>query len=197
MDILELIKRRRAVRKYKNESIPRKKIDKIIEAGIWGPSLLAPGFQPWTFLLIQDATLIKKISELMFEKAEKMDILGNRILCVSAYTIANSQVVIAVYNSSALTKFAEKIKKMFVRFAKAAELAAISAAIQNMMLTAESLGIGSNWLDTPLFCEKKINRLLNADDSLVAILTFGYPAEKGRRSPRKAYSETVKYLYPV
>ncbi len=194
MDILRLIKKRRTIRKYKNKPISKKDIDKIIEAGRWGPSLLAPGFQPWIFVIIQDEALIKKISELMFEKAKKMDILGNRILRISAQTIVNARVVIAVYNSSSLAKFAEKIKKMFIRFAKAAELAAISAAIQNMMLTAESLGIGSNWLDTPLFCEKKINRLLNTNDSLVAILTFGYPAEKGRRSPRKVYSETVKYL---
>jgi nitroreductase len=194
MDILELIKNKRTIRKYKNEPIEQEAFNKIIEAGIWGPSLLAPGFQPWIFVYIQNKDLVKQISDIMLRKSKKMDILGSRILRLSANTIANAEVVIAVYNSSSLTKFAQRIKDMYIRYAKFAELAAISASIQNMLLTAESLGIGSNWLDTPLFCEKEIDRLLNINYKLVAILTFGYPAEKGKRSPRKLSSKSIKII---
>ncbi len=64
-----------------------------------------------------------------------------------------------------------------------------------MILVAESLGVGSCWLDTPLFCEKEINKLLGIkDEKLIAILTLGYPAEKGRRSKRKSLSETVRFI---
>ncbi|MFH1245786.1 MAG: nitroreductase family protein [Candidatus Omnitrophota bacterium] len=194
MNILRLIKKRRSSRRYENRPVSPKLINKIIEAGIWGPSLLAPGFQPWIFILLREKTFIKEISNIMFEKAERMNILASRILRFSAYTIASAPVVILVYSSSVLSRFTGKIDKMFVRYARDAELAAISAAIQNMLLTAESIGIGSNWHDTPLFCEKEINQLLNVHNKLIAVLTFGVSSEGGRRSPRKPYIEAVKYL---
>lgn len=197
MNILQLIKKRRSIRRYENRPIPQKLINKIIEAGVWGPSLLGPGFQPWIFVLLKEKTLIKGISNIMLEKAGRMNILANRILHLSAYTIASAPVLMLVYSSSALSKFVGKIDKMFVKYARDAELAAISAAIQNMLLVAESVGIGANWHDTPLFCEQEINRFLNIHNKLIAILTFGASSESegGRRSARKPYAEAVKYLH--
>jgi len=77
--------------------------------------------------------------------------------------------------------------------AELAEISAISAAIQNMCLAAEYIGIGSCWLDLPLFCKKEINEFLGIRDDLTAILTLGYPAYDGKtkRSPRKPITETV------
>jgi len=64
-----------------------------------------------------------------------------------------------------------------------------------MILVAESLGIGSCWLTISLLCEKEINKLLGVkNEKLVAVLTLGYPQERGKRSKRKPISETVKYL---
>ncbi|MFC1632402.1 nitroreductase family protein [Candidatus Omnitrophota bacterium] len=193
MDVLELIKSRRTIRRYQDKPVPQVMVKKIIEAGIWGPSLLAPGFQPWVFIPLVDQALIKRISGIMLERSKSAGVLGRRILTLSAETIANAKTVIAVYNCSCLAKFTEKITKPYVKYAKAAELSAISAAIQNMVLTAESFGIGSSWHDTPLFCEKGINQLLNTDNKLVAVLTFGYPAETGQRARRKPLAEAVHY----
>lgn len=39
MDILNLIKKCATIRKYQNKPIPKKILDKIIEAGIWGSSI--------------------------------------------------------------------------------------------------------------------------------------------------------------
>ena len=50
MDILKPIKERRSVRKFKKESIDKKTIDKILEAGQWAPSGL--NNQPWKFLVL-------------------------------------------------------------------------------------------------------------------------------------------------
>ena len=70
MDILPIIKKRSSIRKYTDKSIPKEVLDKIIEAGIWGPSI--PSFlriQPWQFIVITDSAKIKGICEIISEKA--------------------------------------------------------------------------------------------------------------------------------
>ena len=201
MEILELVKKRCSIRKYKEKFIPEKILNKIIEAGIWGPSV--PSFinqsQPWKFVVIRNKELKKEITKIIERKAKSCGAGVNILLFSAKNTIEGASVIILIYNTKRLEYLIkEKFKVIYSRFAsliKTAQLSAISAAIQNMILVAESLGIGSCWLDTPLFCEKEINKLLGIkNEKLVAILTLGYPREKGKRSKRKPISETVKYL---
>ena len=198
MDILKIIKTRRSIRKYKNRSIPRRKINKIIEAGIWGPAV--PSFlrnQPWRFIVISEKSLINNISEIVFKKSKKSGAGVNLLLHSAANIIGSAPLLIIVYNSGDIKKIKDRFEEIYAKFSKIlvkAELSAISATIQNMILVAENLGIGSCWLDTPLFCKKEINSLFNTNDELVALLTFGYPAEKGFRSKRKQRSEAVMYI---
>jgi len=194
MDVLKLIKDRKTIRKYTNKSVPQNILNKIIEAGIWGPSLMAPGLQPWQFIVVKNKKTICRISRIMLDKSKITGAGGNIILRTSSETIFNAKVIIVICNSSSAVNLVKRFSEAYINFAKSAELAAISAAIQNMILTAESLGIGSCWLDAPLFCKNEIEKLLSADGQLVAILSLGYAAEKGRRSPRKAFKEIVRYI---
>ena len=50
MEILEIIKKRKTIRKYTDKPIPKEVLDKILEAGIWGPSV--HGLQPWKFVVV-------------------------------------------------------------------------------------------------------------------------------------------------
>lgn len=194
MDILKLIKNRTTIRKYQNKPIPKKILHKIIEAGVWGPSLLAVGFQPWKFKIITNKKIIHKIATILLKKSERIGIGGNIILRTGSNTISNANTIIVVYNCAPVTKFVTNFRKIYHRAAKLAELSAISASIQNMILVAHSLGIGSCWLDAPLFCEKEISKLLaESNDKLVAILTLGYPAQKTKRSVRKPWKEIVNF----
>ncbi len=69
MDALEAIRRRRSVRKYTGESIQRKDLEKIVDAG----RLAASGSnqQPWDFIVITDRTMINqlKVASQWMEKA--------------------------------------------------------------------------------------------------------------------------------
>lgn len=194
MDIESLIKNKCTIRRYVDKKIPKKIINKVIDAGIWGPSLLGGGFQPWNFVVIQDKSIILKISVILEKKAENMGTGANTILRLSSKTFHNAPLLIAVYNNSTLVNFIRKINNSFVKIAKYAEVSAIAAAIQNMVLVAHRLGIGSCWHDSPLFCEKKINKLLMIKDKLVAVISLGYPMEKGKRTVRKATNEVVSWV---
>jgi len=197
-DILKLIKTRCSIRKYKEKPIPKKEIDQIIEAGIWGPSLTTfLKIQPWKFTVVLDKKKILAIGDLLIKKANNSNIYVKILLNSSAKIIMNAASIIVIYSSDDIEIVKYKYKEFYIQLAKLghiAEISAISAAIQNMILIAESLGIGSCWLDTPLFCEKEINKMLNNTSRLLALLTLGYPNEKGKRSKRKKRSETVSYL---
>ena len=60
MDVLELLKSRRSVRKYKSTPVEQEKIDKCLEAARWAPS--ASNKQPWEFLLVKDEELRTKLA---------------------------------------------------------------------------------------------------------------------------------------
>ncbi|MFH1441094.1 MAG: nitroreductase family protein [Candidatus Omnitrophota bacterium] len=192
MDILKLIKEKRTVRRYKNKPIPKKILNKIIEAGIWGSSL--HGFQPWRYSIISDKDVIGEISEILVLESRKHGIASKILLTSSANTILKSQLLIVIYNSQEFVKWVNKFGKRYVKYAEVAELSAISAAIQDMILVAENFGIGSCWLSMPLFCEKKINNILNRREKLIAVVTFGYPRVREKRFIRRSIVETVKFI---
>lgn len=60
MDALEAIRKRRSVRKYTGESIPRDDLMKIVDAG----RLAASGYnrQPWSFIVVTDRGMINKLT---------------------------------------------------------------------------------------------------------------------------------------
>lgn len=68
-------------------------------------------------------------------------------------------------------------------------------AIQNMVLAAWDLGIGSCWVTN--FYEDGVKDLLNAPQrmKLVTVMPFGYPAEPktNRKKNRKSLQEIVHY----
>jgi nitroreductase len=69
MDALEAIRKRRSVRKYTGDTIPRKDLEKIIDAGRFAPS----GYneQPWEFIVVTDREMIDqlKVAAEWMEKA--------------------------------------------------------------------------------------------------------------------------------
>ena len=63
--LLELVKKRRSIRKFKPDPIPDECVDKIIEVARWAPS--GANSQPWEFIVIKKQELRNKIVELVTE----------------------------------------------------------------------------------------------------------------------------------
>ncbi len=59
MELLELMKQRRSIRKYLPRRVEREKLDKIVEAGLYAPS--PGGRQSAKILLLDDPALIERI----------------------------------------------------------------------------------------------------------------------------------------
>jgi nitroreductase len=60
MDVLEAIKTRRSVRRFKKERVPPNLLKEVLEAARWAPS--ARNGQPWRFIIIVDEDLKKRVA---------------------------------------------------------------------------------------------------------------------------------------
>lgn len=80
-------------------------------------------------------------------------------------------------------------------FDRTKDCQSIGACIENMLLTATSLGIGSCWIGEILDRQTEVKELLRVDNDrydLMAIISLGYPLRtSATRTPRKPLSECV------
>jgi nitroreductase len=69
----------------------------------------------------------------------------------------------------------------------------VAIALENMVMTAEAQGVGSCWIGD--FKEEELKKLLDIPDHLkvVALVSFGYPAEKPTPPGKKKLEEIVHY----
>lgn len=129
-EVLKAIKNRRSVRKYKPEQIGKEELELIIEAGIYAPT--AGNEQPWHFTVVQNPEMLQHINEKVREQMVKSDNEMARNMGANP----NFQVT---YNAPTLIIVSGRKDAM-------APLVDCSAAIQNMLIAAESLNIGSVWI---------------------------------------------------
>ncbi|MDD5018923.1 MAG: nitroreductase family protein [Candidatus Omnitrophica bacterium] len=162
-DILTAITQRRSVRSFGRKKIAPQDIKKILEAGRWAPSGL--NNQPWRFLVIDD---------------------DKRRDGVAAFTkygsvIRRAAAVLIVCMDTADSYNREK------------DLMALGAAIQNMLLEAQDLGIGSCWLGEILNKKKEVAAFLklNADLDFLAAVALGYPEGKTAKGCRKPLQQLM------
>jgi len=182
-DLITLIKQSGAVREFKDKDVPDSFVDKILEAGIWGLSVL--GIQPWKFVAVQNKYTLVRLSDILLEKSDAMAQGANIVLRVTAKIIKSSKIIIVVYNNKMLEKRTEKLGPIYVERAHLAEIQTIGGCIQNMILQTNELGLGCVWLDAITFCSNEINELLQEDGELIAFVAIGYPAAKPHRSQRQ------------
>lgn len=163
MEVLKVIKGRRSVRSFRSDPIPDEHLRTVLEAGIWAPS--GGNAQPWEFIVVRDKPTIERIrlfSPGLFGKPDAL--------------------VIACVNE-------ERVKKG----GKAEELVAImdvSMAVQNIMLAAYSLGIGSCPIVS--FNKTAVKELLELPTHVnpVIMVSLGYP-DKWPNPPRRRPLEEV------
>ncbi len=201
MDVLEAIAKRCSVRFFKEEEIPSKTLEKIVWAATRAPC--AGGIEKWFFIVVTDKSLTMKTWELLkkahlklFSEIRKTPLPPDKLEKLRRKLEAGmykAPVYIYFYIDTALKMLKEEYNDLELVF----DIQTIAAAVENMVLAAWSLGIGSCWLGVPLFMEEEFNRVVGIEKEkrrLMGILALGYPAQPVKPRPRKDLSENVKYL---
>ncbi len=192
--MLSAIVNRRSIRKYKDISVDRPIIEKILQAGSLAPS--SKNRQPWTFIVVI-GTAKKTMVEIMKKglKREKEKPLLPESTSYhggAAYTLQimeQAPVVIFVVNSLGIN--IHRSLNAEERIYEICNAQSIGAAMENMTLTATELGLGSLWICDTYFAYDELNNWLNVDGELIAAMTIGYADETPPARPRKKLEDIV------
>jgi|YelNatPaOPRAMG01_1025707.scaffolds.fasta_scaffold00100_7 coenzyme F420-0:L-glutamate ligase/coenzyme F420-1:gamma-L-glutamate ligase len=70
-------------------------------------------------------------------------------------------------------------------------LQSLGAAVQNLLLTAQTLGLGACWHCAPAFCQETVRKVLQIPENIEpqALITVGFPAETPEAPMRKPLRE--------
>jgi nitroreductase len=194
MEILEAIRSRRAVRQYRPDPVKKEDIHTILDAANWAPSGM--NRQPWEFIVVTKGKIRemgKSYHSTLTEYLENWDISPMRDSITKEAFIRFAE----IYGGAPLVIVVLVKADPLPNFRKA-DLESASAAMENLLLAATALGLGTCWMTGPLRDEKTLRTTLAIppDREIVAITPLGYPEEIPRDQPRldPALDQKVRWV---
>lgn len=70
----------------------------------------------------------------------------------------------------------------------------IGAAIQNMLLAAQALGLGTLWICDIFYAYDELHTWLGTDGQMIAAVSLGYPDQSPEPRPRKSVEEVTVFV---
>jgi nitroreductase len=189
MDIFTAIKGRRSCREFLSDTVETAKIESILEAAAWAPSPL--NTQPWEFMVITNQAKKEQVlAEAERCKAWAIEESGWRWLeSYSVDFLKQAPVIIAVIGDPQKTGV-----DMFQAEGNMGYQLACAAAIQNMLLAAHALDLGSLWFT--FFDRGELRKVLDipAEKTPISLVCLGKPAQAPKAVPRKPITKLTTYL---
>lgn len=168
-DILEFLKSRRSIRKFiPNKPIDWDSISKCIEAARHAPS--SGNLQNWKFIIILEPDIKKAVAEAALQQ----------------WWIAEAPVVIVAIAEP------DRAERYYgVRGERLYSIQNCAAAVENLILEAHSLGLGTSWVSA--FDEDTLKRILGIENFArpQVIIPLGYPAEVPPKPPKIPLEQIV------
>ena len=203
--LLELVKKRRSVRRFRPEPIPDEYVDKIIEVARWAPS--AANSQPWEFIIIKKEELKHKIVQLIKEDrvlTQQMELtrepalrFPTQVSPVERFGYEDAPVFI-ILCGDARTKEAFPLHVTLQRGQSNLD-SSLANAFLYMLLAATTLGLGAQWVSAIRnhFVECLVKELLGIPKELQIydMMAVGYPAAEPRPRLMRAKEEMVHQDY--
>jgi len=174
MDVLEAIKARRSIRKYKSTPVDDKTLVQVLEAARWSPSWA--NTQCWRFIIVRDESTKAELSGVLSPNNPST----NAIRSAPIVIVACAELMKAgVYRGAPVTNKGDWF--MFD----------VGLAMENLCLAAHSLGLGT--VHVGFIDAKKAEAILGVPEgyAVVEMTPLGYPDGESRTPPRKELAEIV------
>ncbi len=174
MDLMEAIKGRRSIRKYKPDPVPEEVLRTLLEAVRWAPSWA--NTQCWEVIVVKDPKIKSELAETLVKTNPALS------------SMTEAPLVIVLCGKKGVSGFkkgeAATVKGDWLMFDS-------GIAMQTLCLTAHGLGLGT--VVVGLFDHKKAEEILGVpqDREVVAITPLGYPAAEGVAPKRKEMPDFV------
>jgi nitroreductase len=170
MDIFQVFRDRRSIRKYKDTPVEREKIEQVLDAARLAPSW--KNLQCWRFLVLTDGDKRAQLLESFPD-----DNPGKK-------AIAMAPVVIVVCGNPQESDVENGIDYF---------VADVSIAFEHLCLAAHAVGLGTCWMGW--YNEDQIKQALGIPSAfrIVGITPLGYPDQEPKARPRKELQEIAYF----
>ena len=195
--MIKEIENRRSIRKYKRHEISKEIIEDIIYRATLAPS--AKNRQPWKFIVYQGEEKSKLVD--VMHQGIKLEKITHKLMPEWAFAIPDAEntvrvmeeapCLIAVLNTNQKTPF-DSIEDE-KRIVEICDSLSIGAAIENMILTATSYGLGTLWIANTCFAYNELIDFIETDSQLTGIVAIGFANETPAKRPRKPVADIVEY----
>lgn len=192
MNLDDVIKERISCRSYAQGELTELQLRKILTAACHAPS--PKNRQPWRFVVLrkQNKKEFLKIIHNSFSNNSTSYLYEQKLNETNTeketYRIMKeADSVILVFNTYSSVEVLGKEDALF----DCANIQAIGAAIQNMILKATELGIGSLWICDIFASYQQICDQYCKNGQLIAAIALGYPAETRKLTTRKSLDELI------
>ncbi len=169
-DIIDLIKERRTIKFFLPKFVSWENISKVIDAGRYAPS--CGNIQNWKFIVVVEPDLKQSLAKACYEQYEIAQ--------------AGALIVVCAEPEKAERYYGERGRALY-------SIQNCAAAIQNMLLEAHSLGLGTRWIGA--FSDEEVCSILSIPEGVVpqAVIALGYPKETPQKPPKYPL-ESLVYL---
>lgn len=194
---MEEIYTRRSIRKYKQDQVSEEILERILDAGRMAPS--GKNKQPWRFLVYggERKAQLLEIMQKGLEREQKREAM----LPASGYGLPDAfhtleimkkaPIIIMVVNPYGKNPFSGITADD--RFTEIIDSLSVGASIQNMLLKAQALGLGTLWVGNTCFAYAELIEYMGIEGQLMGAVALGYADEEPAVRPRKELAELVTY----
>ena len=182
MELLEAIKNRRSIRRYRSDPLDDRTIETVLEAARWAPSW--SNTQCWRFIVVRDSEIKNRLADtLIGVSADK----PNR----AAEAIRTAPLAIVACAEMGRSGYSAREPKELITDKGDWFMFDVALAMQNLTLAAHSLGLGT--VHVGAFDAIEAAGILEVPPgvSVVEITPLGYPDEQPNVRPRKELPEIV------
>ncbi len=188
---------RRSIRKYSDKTVPTELIEQILDAARMSPS--AKNRQPWKYIVLGGKNKEEFLA--CMKKGIEREENGQCTLPDSKnglpdakHTLKimeNAPLIIAVLNTNGSSPFVPI--NADDRITELCDVLSIGASIENMLLKATELGLGTLWIANTCYAYEELTAYLNTEHQLIGAVALGYAEESPSQRPRKKPEEIAEY----
>jgi nitroreductase len=189
MNTLDAIAARRSIRKFNDTPIEDRMLQTILAAAIQAPS--GKNRQPWRFIIVKGDKrweMVRIMREGIANTKARGEDPGSSEGSVKV--MEQAPVTIFIFNPQGLQPWLEHSPEQM--YNDVVDIQSIGAAIQNMLLAAQDLGLGSLWICDIFYAYEELCRWLDEKGEMIAAVSLGYSNENPVARPRKPIREVVR-----
>ena len=196
-----LLESRRSVRKFASRPVNRRDLFRVLEAARWAPS--NHNRQPWRFRVIEDrdqiANLARQVEAELNEKLKSLPAVASGYVAEfapHATFFPNAPVLILALHKLPVSFASALLKHLPHPELVSGEPLSAAMAVQNLLLAAHSLGLGTCVLTAPLIAQDAIQSQFSplAGYEITCLIALGFPDEDPLPPRRKSIEQIAQFL---